>query len=116
MGMKTNKQNMKRAIHTIASELLKKIRAARGDEVKITPHYWGTASNYENGRYKFWDYRPKFGGMTTCRGRTISAGDILNCGDDFEKLSELISPRRDTSPGDPQNYATNSSDICELLF
>ena len=101
---------------TQAQKLLKKIRDGHGNGVAVTGFYWGTAADYNNGKYNFWDYCPKFGGMQSIRSRYIAARAILACGDDLDHLTEIIQPRRDTSPGDPQNYAPHSSEMCELEF
>ena len=101
---------------TAAQKLLKKIRDGQGNGVSITGFYWGTAADYNRGRYNFWDYCPKFGGMQTIRSRVSPAKQIIECGDDIEKLKTLIQPRKDTSDGDPQNYAPHTSELCDLSF
>ena len=91
----SNQPATAKAAKTEAQNLLKKIRDGQGNGVAITSFYWGTAADYNNGKYNFWDYCPKFGGMNPTRSRTIPAKSILECGNDLQKLQQLIQPRTD---------------------
>jgi len=97
---------------TLGKTVLKSIRTASGAK-SLTDFYWGTAAEYSSGKYHVWDYCPKFGGMRACNERVITSSEIAPL-DSPEEIAQAFRLRRDTSPGDPLNYAPHSSKCCEL--